>query len=143
MSQMLRLAVCGLHLRGFPLNAQLTSLDAQFVKECRSAPVYRVYAFTDSAGKTKPGMLRVAEGEQGGDFLLELWDIPTEKFGQFMMLVPPALGIGTVELDDGTLVKGFIGEGWLAEEYKKGSDRIEDITRLGSWPKFIESISTE
>jgi allophanate hydrolase len=37
----LRLAVCGLHLRGQPLNWQLTDLSATFVRACRSAPAYK------------------------------------------------------------------------------------------------------
>jgi len=40
MSQ-LRLAVCGLHLRGQPLNWQLTDLSATFVQACKSASVYK------------------------------------------------------------------------------------------------------
>lgn len=47
----------------------------------------RVYAFTDAAGKTKPGMVRVLDGEPGKDFYLELWDVPVEKFGRFMLQV--------------------------------------------------------
>lgn len=38
---MFRLAVCGLHLRGQPLNHQLTSLASTFVREVQSAPEYR------------------------------------------------------------------------------------------------------
>lgn len=37
----LQLAVCGLHLRGQPLNWQLTDLQSKFVRECKSAPEYR------------------------------------------------------------------------------------------------------
>jgi hypothetical protein len=37
----LRLAVCGLHLSGQPLNWQLTDLSATFVKACNSAPAYK------------------------------------------------------------------------------------------------------
>jgi allophanate hydrolase len=134
----LRLAVCGLHLRGQPLNWQLTDLNATFVRACRSAAAYKVYAFTDAAGKTKPGMVRVAEGEHGGDFFLELWDVPLESFGRFILQVPAPLGIGTVELDDGAQEKGFICEAWVAEAAKRGSPRVADITALGSWLAYIE-----
>jgi hypothetical protein len=48
----------------------------------------RVYAFTDAAGKTKPGMIRVLDG--GADFHLELWDMPTENFGKFIAQVRAA-----------------------------------------------------
>ena len=36
-----QLAVCGLHLRGMPLNSQLLDLKSTFVRECQSAPEYR------------------------------------------------------------------------------------------------------
>ena len=129
-----------------------------------------MYAFTDAAGKTKPGMVRVLDGEAGKDFYLELWDMPVENFGRFMLqarrrrrrlrrlprllpffpfpmlTLPPAaalqipapLGIGTVELDDGSEVKGFICEAWVAEAARRNSDRVADITDLGSWLTFIE-----
>lgn len=38
------LAVCGLHLRGQPLNHQLTDLGASFVRTSRSSPHYRLFA---------------------------------------------------------------------------------------------------
>lgn len=52
--------------------------------------------------------------------------------------IPAPLGIGTVELDDGSEVKGFICEAWVAEAARRGSDRVSDITDLGSWLTFIE-----
>ncbi len=36
MTPSLRLAVCGLHLRGYPLHSQLTDLKARFVRACNS-----------------------------------------------------------------------------------------------------------
>lgn len=107
------LAVCGLHLRNQPLNHQLTSLSSTFVRECRSAPEYRLYAFTDTAGKTKPGMVAVTDGS-GAAVHLEVWEMPIQNFGHFMLQVPPPLGIGTVKLEDGGSVNGFICEGWVA-----------------------------
>ena len=60
MSAALNLAVCGLHLRGQPLNQQLTSLGASFVRACRSSPDYKFFAITDpGSGKTKPGDMHV------------------------------------------------------------------------------------
>lgn len=138
------LAVCGLHLRGQPLNHQLTSLSSTFVREVQSAPEYRwsrrlrrlqhgvaachpanvqrdtspsavtpcllaqgpsapvfqpataqrclpgppapcrLYAFTDATGKTKPGMVAVADGS-GTAVHLEVWEMPIQNFGHFML----------------------------------------------------------
>ncbi|KAL4418867.1 hypothetical protein ABPG77_002623 [Micractinium sp. CCAP 211/92] len=131
------LAVCGLHLRNQPLNHQLTSLSSTFVRECRSAPEYRLYAFTDASGKTKPGMIAVTDGS-GAAVHLEVWEMPIQNFGHFMLQVPPPLGIGTVKLEDGGSVKGFICEGWVAEACKGGAGNVEDITHLGSWLAYVE-----
>lgn len=51
--------------------------------------------------------------------------------------VPAPLGIGTVDLDDGTQVKGFICEAWVAEAATNGDSRVEDITHLGSWLQYL------
>lgn len=131
------LAVCGLHLRGQPLNSQLTNLRSTFVKECRSAPEYRLYAFTDAAGKTKPGMIAVTDGS-GAAVHLEVWDMPIENVGQSVNLVPAPLGIGTVKLEGGESVKGFICEGWVADACKAGAPNVEEITHLGSWLPYVE-----
>ena len=48
--------------------------------------------------------------------------------------MPPPLAIGSVELEDGSWVKGFICEGYVAE----GGEGIEDITHLGSWLGYLQ-----
>lgn len=53
--------------------------------------------------------------------------------------MPAPLGIGTVELEDGNQVKGFICEAWVAEAGAVGDPRVKDITHLGGWLKFLES----
>ncbi|KAI7838880.1 hypothetical protein COHA_007346 [Chlorella ohadii] len=137
--QKLAIAVCGLHLTGQPLNSQLTALKSTLVRTCQSAPEYRLYAFTDASGKTKPGMVALPPGSSGGAAVhLEVWEMPLENFGSFMVQVPPPLGIGTVKLDDGSSVKGFICEGWVADACAAGASNIEDITHLGSWLAYLE-----
>ncbi|KAG7674755.1 hypothetical protein Ndes2526B_g05016 [Nannochloris sp. 'desiccata'] len=134
----LRLAVCGLHLRGQPLNWQLTDLSASFVKACQSAPAYKLFAFTDANGKTKPGMVRPLSKEGCTSVYLELWDVPIENFGKFIQQIPAPLGIGTVDIDDGTQVKGFICEAWVGEAAAANEPTVVDITHLGNWLAFIE-----
>jgi len=132
MAQTMSLAVCGLHLRGQPLNGQLTSLGATFCRECWSAPCYRLFALTDAArGVAKPGMVRVAAG--GVRVYLEVWSVPVEQFGRFMLQVPAPLGIGTVQLEDGGATNGFICEGIVAE----GGPGVEEISHLGSWLEYV------
>ena len=45
--------------------------------------------------------------------------------------VPAPLGIGTVELEDGTRVQGFVCESYAAEG-------AQDITHLGGWRRYLE-----
>ena len=115
-----RLAVCGAHLSGLPLNHQLTERGARLVRACRTAPHYRLYAL---AGFTppRPGMVR----ESGGRRIeVEVWELSTEAFGSFVDGIPAPLGIGTVELEDGKQVKGF-----LCEPYATRGAR--DVSHLG------------
>ena len=55
------------------------------------------------------------------------------------MQVPSPLGIGTVDLLDGSQVKGFICEAWVAEAAKETKSGIIDITDFGGWRKFVDS----
>ncbi|MES1941884.1 allophanate hydrolase [Salinisphaera sp. T5B8] len=124
--QMIRVAVVGAHLRGMPLNWQLTERDAVFVEQTETAPEYRLLAL---AGTTppKPGLIR---GAHGASIQVELWDVPIEAFGSFVALIPAPLGIGTLQLADGREVKGFICEGWAAES-------AHDVTAFGGWRAYI------
>jgi allophanate hydrolase len=121
-----RLAVCGAHMSGLPLNHQLTERGARLVRTCRTAPRYRLYAL---AGFTppRPGMVRADSG--GHAIELEVWAVPAEAVGSFVDGIPPPLGIGTVELEDGEQVRGFVCEGYAVAG-------ANDISALGSWRRF-------
>ncbi len=56
-------------------------------------------------------------------------------FGSFVALIPPPLGIGTLKLEDGTSVKGFICEPFAIA----GS---QDITAFGGWRNWLASKKT-
>jgi allophanate hydrolase len=130
----LRLAVVGAHLRDMPLNHELTSRGAAFVEATRTAPSYRLFALAGpetNNGPPKPGLLRLAAGEPGGASIdIELWDLPSGNFGSFTAGIPPPLGIGTLELQDGRLVQGFICEA-------AGLADSVDITSFGSWRAYL------
>jgi len=121
-----RVAVCGAHLSGLPLNRQLTERGAHLLRACRTAPRYRLYALAGFA-PPRPGMLRE---EPGHAIEVEVWEIPTESFGGFVDSIPAPLGIGTVELEDGEQVKGFLCEPYAA----RGA---EDVSKLGGWRAFL------
>jgi allophanate hydrolase len=128
----IRVAVVGAHLRGMPLNHQLTSRGAAFVEATKTIDKYRLFAVANSK-PPKPGLLRVADGEQGASIAVELWDVPRDNFGSFTAEVPPPLGIGNITLVDGQTVKGFICEPY-------GLAGARDITSFGGWRAYLASL---
>jgi allophanate hydrolase len=76
----------------------------------------------------RPGMVRVGQG--GAAFDLEVWELPVARFGDFMQKISPPLAIGTVELDDGSAVKGFVCEAHAA-------DTAKDISERGGWRAWL------
>lgn len=126
-SGQVQVAVCGAHLSGLPLNHQLTQRAAHLVKTLRSAPHYKLFALPGGP-PLRPGMLRVAQG--GGGIELEVWEMPAHEFGSFVAGIPSPLGIGTVALEDGTHVQGFVCEGYATAQ-------AQDITHHGGWRAYL------
>lgn len=123
-------AVVGAHLRGMPLNHQLTSRGAYHVTTTRTAPDYRLYALANTT-PPKPG-LEQAPGFAGPGIEVEVWALPLTELGSFVAEIPPPLGIGTLKLADGRLVKGFIAEPAALRE-------ATDITAHGGWRNYLKS----
>jgi allophanate hydrolase len=122
------LAVCGAHMSGLPLNGELTGRGATLIRACRSAAKYRFYALEDFA-PPRPGMVHAGDA-RGHAIDLELWSVPAERFGEFIAGVPSPLAIGTVDLEDGSSVKGFVCEAYAARGAR-------DISELGSWRTYV------
>ena len=131
-SGLVRVAVCGAHLSGLPLNGQLTQRAARLVRSTRSAACYRLVALPGGP-PFRPGMLRTEHG--GGAIELEVWELPASQFGSFVAGIPAPLGIGTVELEDGSTVQGFVCEEVAARQAR-------DITALGGWRAYLASVAT-
>ena len=125
-SGQVKVAVCGAHMSGLPLNVQLTSRGGHLVAAVRSAPAYKFYALPGGPPH-RPGMVR-ADG--GAAIEMEVWELPAREFGSFVAGIPGPLGIGTVELSDGSKVQGFVCEAHAAEG-------ATDITRYGSWRAYL------
>lgn len=124
-----KIVVCGAHMRGLPLNHQLTDRQGRFLEQTRTAPVYDFYALPPGAGlPPRPGLIRRAEG--GAAIAVEVWALPTANFGEFVAQIPAPLGIGKVELAEGGSCSGFLCEPWALEQ-------AEDITTLGDWRKYL------
>ena len=122
------LAVVGAHLRGQPLNHQLTDLGAELERSTRTAPSYRLFAL--ETVPQKPGLLRVLQGGQSIE--IEVWSLTPAAFGTFVSGVERPLCIGQVELADGRWVHGFLCEAHATQG-------APEITRFGSWRGYLEA----
>lgn len=123
---MIDIVVVGAHLSGMPLNHQLTSLNGSFSKATKTAAAYRLYALANSV-PPKPGLVRVEEN--GAEIEVEIWQLQPAAFGQFVASIPAPLGIGTIQLADGTSAKGFIAEPLALVG-------ASDITGYGGWRAY-------
>lgn len=122
------IAVVGAHLTGMPLNGQLLQAGARLRAVTTTAARYRLYALANTS-PPKPGLLRVADG--GRAIAVEVWTVPETSVGRFLAQIPPPLGLGSLELVDGSWVKGFICE-------PAGLAGAEDITDWGGWRAWIK-----
>jgi len=131
-SGLIDLAVVGAHLSGMPLNGQLRALDARFSRVASTTNAYRLYVL---AGQTppKPGLIRTS-GNGGEPINLEIWQLTPEAFGLFVAAIPTPLGIGTIQLSDGTAVKGFLAEPAALEG-------AQDISSYGGWRAYVQSLA--
>ncbi|WP_306094371.1 allophanate hydrolase [Qipengyuania flava] len=121
-----KLAVVGAHLKDMPLHWQLTSRHATFVGSFQTAATYRLYAMADSI-PPKPALVH---SDDGGAIAVEVYELDVGAFGSFVSEVPAPLAIGTVTLEDGSTVKGFVAE-------PRATVDAEDITALGGWRAYI------
>ena len=123
----INIVVCGAHMQGLPLNAQLTERGATLVRRTLSAPGYRLYALGGSS-TGRPGMVRDESTDTAIE--VEVWSMPIGKLGGFMKLIPAPLGLGTVLLADGSAECGFICE-------HHGLEGAIEITHLGGWRRHL------
>lgn len=121
------IAVVGAHLTGMPLNHELTSRGAKLARATRTAPRYRLHRLSPH----KPGLVRASDGAAVD---VEVWEMPVAAFGSFVAAIPPPLAIGTIELEDGALVKGFVCEHYAVQGQP-------DITSYGGWRNYLDNTS--
>lgn len=121
--------VCGAHMSGMALNAELVSLGARFLRSCQTAPSYKLYALAGGPPK-RPGLARQSKG--GHSIAGEVWALPLSAVGRFLAGIPAPLGLGTIRLDDGTEEVGFICEGI-------GAETATDVSEFGDWRRYVDS----
>jgi allophanate hydrolase len=126
-ASLVRVAVVGAHLSGMPLNRQLTERAGKLVRKARTSPEYRLYDLADG----RPGLVRAGDGH-GACIEVEVWEMPASQFGSFVAGIPAPLGIGTLALEGGERVKGFVCEGYAVAGKK-------DITASGGWRNHLST----
>lgn len=129
------LVVFGAHLRGQPLNAELVGVGGTFVADVRTSADYRLYRL--ATNPAKPGLVRVGPGGEGGTAIRgELWSLPAAGFAAFVAGLRQPMTIGSVSLDDGRSVAGF-----LCEPAAVAS--AVDITVWQGWRAHLAGVSVE
>jgi allophanate hydrolase len=111
----------------------LTGRGAKLIETTGTAPEYRLYALPDTS-PPKPGLVRIGPDE-GTSITVEIWELTHNAFGSFVSEVPSPLVIGTLLLQDGRLVKGFLCESIAVQ-------RAEDISAFGGWRKYLSCLSS-
>lgn len=126
-TEYMEFAVCGLHMKGMPLEYQLSELGAVYDRVARTASCYRMYRLP--ARPEKPMLVRSAEGAA---LEVEVWRMPVNQMGRFLQKVPAPLALGKLQLKDGSEIVGFVGQ--------MSREPMEDVTQFGGWryvPKAI------
>ena len=124
-----RLVVCGAHLDDLPLNWQLKQRGAKLIQATQSSADYQLHALAGGP-PFRPGMVRVAEG--GVAIEVEVWELPSSELGSFLTGIPAPLGLGKVQLADGSWETGFICEPY-------GLAGASDISHFGGWRAYLQT----
>jgi allophanate hydrolase len=127
-SDVVRVVVCGAHLDGLPLNWQLKQRGGRLLQTTQSSPDYQLYALAGGP-PFRPGMVRVDHG--GVAIEIEVWELPSRELGSFLTGIPAPLGLGKVQLADGTWETGFICEPY-------GLEGATDISHFGGWRSYLK-----
>ncbi len=122
-------AVNGTLMRGMDLNANLLALNATFVCETATQPIYRLWSIDDRY----PAMIRVRKG--GVKIVVEVWSVPTDALASILLNEPNGMTIGKVSLADGTEVFGVLAEPVLCEGQ-------QEITSFGGWRAYAETLGS-
>jgi allophanate hydrolase len=119
------LAVAGAHLGGQPRNGELVALGGRLHRRARTADHYRMYAVPGPF--PRPGLVSAGAGAR---IELEIWDLPAGAVDALRARVAPPLLFGPIELDDGSVVTGFVAD-------PDAVDVADDITSFGDWRSYL------
>lgn len=115
-------AVFGAHLSGEPLNPQLQTLGARFVREVRTSDRFRMLLVEGAVDR--PAVIRATEG---AELPGELWRLSPLALSTLLRSIAAPLALGEIELSDGSSVLGFTASVDLTDR---------DITEFGGWRAY-------
>ncbi|WP_345801632.1 allophanate hydrolase [Microbacterium sp. AZCO] len=124
-----QLFVVGAHLTGEPLNRQLVAAGGRLARVAATAGEYAFHAL--AVTPPKPGLVHTGPG--GASIEGEVWELPASGFAAVVDSVPPPLSIGSVLLDDGSRVAGFLAT-------PGALDGSVDISSLGGWRAHLATV---
>ena len=122
------LAVNGGLMRGMRSNAVLVDAGGTFRRTARTVPRYRLWSIEDRF----PAMVQVGSG--GASIEVEVWSLSGDGFATVLDREPRGLSVAKVELDDGEVVLGVVGEPVVCEGQ-------QDITSYGGWRSYLGASS--
>ncbi len=132
-SDRVRLAVCGAHMSGLPLNEQLTARKGKLLACTKTSSDYQLFALQEDPPR-RPGMVRVKENEQGFTIDVEVWELSILELGSFVAGIPKPLGIGTITLASGETILGFLCEHYAIAQ-------ATDISQFGGWREYLKHLN--
>lgn len=106
------------------------SRGGKLVGRARTSSSYRLYTLNTPRGRNEPILKRVPPGE-GAEIEIEVWSLPKSSLSSFILTIHYPLAFGSVELSDGSWVRGVMCE-------PCGFDDAFDITSYGSWRAYYD-----
>jgi adenine/guanine/hypoxanthine permease len=117
------LFVNGTLMRGEPLHDNLAG--ARFIGPARTAPRYRLLSVRD----LHPAMIP-AGASPGPAISGELYELDLVQLQRVLDHEPPGLGLGVVELEDGSRTLGIL---WTAQNMPESAT---EISTYGGWREY-------
>lgn len=114
--------VAAAHLKGEALAHQVVDCGGRWVRTTRTAPGFALHLVADDP--PRPGLVRTSG--PGAAIEVDVWALPPDGWAGFVSAGVPGLAVGRVDLEDGTVLPGFVA----------AADEVEgraDLTPFGGW----------
>lgn len=104
---------------------------------------YRLYCLTppSALGPRRPALIRqIPSSPLTASIRVEIWDVEPATVGRLLEMVSAPLAFGSVVLESGEEIKGFVCEGWggNAEDMATLGWKCVEITEYGGWEAYAK-----